>query len=76
MAKKDIGSEDYTPSPTLPLQGGVGDLVSVAYHDGPIAIGFCGRRWQRDVAQPVTVGEWAAMQARGDFNEFDFKQEQ
>lgn len=50
--------------------------VSVAYHDGPPTIGFCGRAWQRDVVQSVTADEWHAMQARGDFNEFNFTEEQ
>lgn len=50
--------------------------LSVAYHDGPPEIGFSGRHWQRGVAQPVTAEEWAAMQARADFNEFNFSEEQ
>lgn len=49
--------------------------LSVAYHAGPPSIGFCGRQWQRDVAQPVTPEEWKAMQARGDFDEFNFTKE-
>ena len=49
----------------LPLQ--------VAFHQGPPQISFAGRNWQRGVPQSVTAGEWAAMQARGDFGPFDFK---
>lgn len=47
--------------------------VRAAYHDGPPSIQFYGRGWQRGVAQTVTPGDWAAMQARGDFGEFGFK---
>jgi hypothetical protein len=49
--------------------------LRVAYHAGPPDIGFFGRQWQRDVAQPVTADEWTAMRARGDFDEFNFTQE-
>lgn len=52
------------------------ETITVAYHDGPPEIGFCGRQWQRGVAQPVTADEWEAMQARADFNEFNFSEEQ
>lgn len=51
-------------------------VLSVAYHDGPPEIGFYGRNWQRDIAQPVSPDEWAAMQLRGDFNEFNFTEEE
>lgn len=71
MAKKTPDTEPLADSTLNPQSS-----LLVAYHDGPNAIGFCGRRWQRDVAQSVTADEWGAMQARGDFNEFDFKQEQ
>lgn len=50
--------------------------ISVAYHEGPEAIGFGGRHWQRDIAQTVSADEWAFMQARADFNEFKFNEEQ
>jgi hypothetical protein len=50
--------------------------LNVAYHEGPDEIGFCSLAWQRDVAQPVTTDQWAAMQARADFNEFNFSEEQ
>lgn len=83
MAKNDKGSAaDSTPSPTLPLQAGEGTSeksavgILVAYHDGPGEIGFGGRHWQRDVAQPVSADEWAAMRERADFNEFNFTEEQ
>ena len=49
--------------------------LRVAYHAGPEEIGFCGRTWQRGVAQSVTADEWAAMQARGDIEEFNFTKE-
>lgn len=49
--------------------------ITVAYHDGPPAIGFFGRQWTRGVAQVVTPEEWEGMQARGDFKEFDFVQQ-
>ena len=75
MAKKDIGAEGSTPSPTLPLPGGGSDSLRVAYHNGPEEIGFFGREWQRGIAQSVTANELAGMQARGDYNEFNFKQE-
>lgn len=75
MAKKDIKTEGSTPSPTLPMQGGGGDSLRVAYHDGPEEIGFFGREWRRGIAQQVTADELAGMQARGDYNEFNFKQE-
>ena len=47
----------------------------VAYHAGPEEIGFFGRTWHRGVALEVTVNELTGMQARGDYNEFNFKQE-
>jgi hypothetical protein len=70
-----------TPLPNPLPQAGEGTneksniQLSVAYHDGPGEIGFAGRHWQRGVAQPVAAEEWAAMQARADFNEFDFIEE-
>ena len=47
----------------------------VAYRDGPPEIGFAGRQWQRGVAQLVMTEEWAAMQERADFNEYQFTKE-
>ncbi len=44
----------------------------VAYHDGPPEITFFGMDWQRGVSREVTHEQWAAMQLRGDFKEFDF----
>jgi len=70
MAKKDA---NQTP-PSLPLSGE--ESISVAYHAGPGEIKFCGRHWQRDTAQSITLPEWHAIQARGDFNEFNFTEEQ
>lgn len=43
-----------------------------AYHQGPPEIEFAGRRWQIGVSQPLTDAEFAAMQARGDFDHFGF----
>ena len=68
MAKKDANEGGINPAATV-------EMVSVAYHDGPNAIGFLGRWWQRDVAQSITADEWAAMQSRGDFEEYQFTQE-
>lgn len=62
------------PNP-LPLAGEGISTVMVAYHDGPYEIHFCGRTWFRDQAQTVPAGKWAEMQARGDFNEFNFTEE-
>jgi hypothetical protein len=47
----------------------------VSYHIGPAEIRYYGRDWQREVAQPVSAEDWAAMQVRGDFNEFNFSEE-
>lgn len=50
--------------------------ICVAYHAGPGEIGFCGNHWKRGEAQTITLAEWHAMQARGDFNEFNFEEEE
>ena len=80
MAKKNLDGTTQTQTPPgLPLTGdeqGKAGSVPVAYHAGPPEINFFGRAWQRDIAQSVTQDEWAAMQARGDFNEFNFSEEQ
>ncbi|HLP97490.1 MAG TPA: hypothetical protein VK149_03495 [Sideroxyarcus sp.] len=49
--------------------------LRVAFHVGPHDITFMGKPWQRDVAQPVTADEWAAMQLRPNFKYFDFSEE-
>jgi hypothetical protein len=73
--EQDTNQEQIPPSlPLLREEKEAADL-RVAYHEGPADIGFCGRQWQRDVAQRVTAEEWAAMQARGDFGEFNFEEE-
>jgi hypothetical protein len=55
--------------------GDTGAAISVFYRTGPCDIHFCGRTWFRGMSQTVTPGKWAEMQARGDFNEFDFTEE-
>lgn len=45
----------------------------VAHHDGPPEITFYGIRWRRGVPQSISAEAWRGMQARGDFNEFDFR---
>lgn len=90
MAKKDLvvnaaGDDTALPNPRYalpnPPPGGEGtnekgiDLIPVAYHAGPEEIGYYNKQWQRDVAQPLTREDWAAMQARGDFDEFNFIEE-
>lgn len=47
--------------------------VRVAYHRGPPAITFWGRRWLR--ARPIEIPEqeWIAMQQRPEFAAFDFR---
>lgn len=62
---------ETTSHSTLPEVGS----LTVAYRAGPPSIGFYGRQWQREVAQPVTADEWEQMQARGDFDEFNFTEE-
>jgi hypothetical protein len=47
----------------------------MAYHAGPPDIQFCGRRWARGVAQPLTQAEQAEMRARPDFKQFNFIKE-
>lgn len=47
--------------------------VKVAYHDGPPALGYFGRRWQRGEAQTIPAADWQSMQARSDFAPFDFR---
>lgn len=49
------------------------EKLRVAYHNGPPAIRFLGIDWSRAVPQTVTDVVWWAMQARGDFPEFDFR---
>lgn len=51
------------------------DTLSVKYQAGPEELNFAGRQWKRGEAQPVTADEWAAMQARADFNEHQFTEE-
>ncbi len=53
----------------------VPETVRVAYHDGPPAIHFAGLPWRRGVPLDVSAEKWAQMQARGDFREFDFREE-
>jgi hypothetical protein len=84
MAKINQDDASQTP-PNLPLSGeeqsgallenGGEDRVMVSYHIGPAEIRYYGRDWQREVAQPVSAEDWAAMQVRGDFNEFNFSEE-
>lgn len=49
--------------------------LRAAYHAGPPEIQFLGRRRLLGVPHPVTKDEWAAMRARPDFKQFDFKLE-
>lgn len=58
-----------------PVVGGVAELkpLKVAYHDGPPAIQYFGRRWERGAPQEVSPDDWAAMQERADFPPFQFK---
>jgi hypothetical protein len=51
------------------------DDIRVAYHEGPCDIGFCGKRWKRGEAQPITQAEWQAMQLRADFKHYQFTEE-
>jgi hypothetical protein len=51
------------------------ERVTVAYHAGPPEIGFYRRDWTRGAPQTIPADDWAAMRARGDFNEFDFEEE-
>lgn len=72
MARNRNTPNADTP-PNSPAKGE--GMVCVAYHDGPGEIGFCGRWWKRGVAQSITIEEWHAIQARADFNEFNFIEE-
>jgi hypothetical protein len=73
--KQDKGEGIRVKGEGNPSTGSGRTELRVVYHAGPDAIGFCGRQWRRGAAQPVTAEEWAAMRARGDFNEFDFIEE-
>jgi hypothetical protein len=72
MAKKNMITNHSSQYPRAGDEPSITEL-SVAYHAGPPAIGFAGRQWQRGVPQTVSAAEWAAMHARRDFVEFDFK---
>lgn len=66
-------SGDSAASSTEPTPSSAPAPLEVAYHAGPEHVHFNGRLWYREQLQPVTAEEWAAMQARGDFTNFDFK---
>ncbi len=55
--------------PTAPVAGS----VKAAYHDGPPEIIYYNRTWIRGVPQTIPLDDWAAMQKRADFDEFDFR---
>lgn len=65
MSKKT----DITPPDTPAAQAPAG---RAAYHAGPPAIEFGGRRWQRGQAQTLTADEFAALQSRADAALFGF----
>jgi hypothetical protein len=74
MSKNPRNSNiDQTPD-EVPAPAAVPRLVSVAFHAGPPEIVFYKRAWRRGVPQPIPAEDWTAMQARGDFNEFNFKE--
>ena len=50
-------------------------FVGLAYHDGPPEIHFAGRRWQRGVAQPVTIAELEGVRPRRDFSAYRFTEQ-
>lgn len=58
---------------TTPTPAATAETLRVAYHQGPPEIGFNGAEWRRGVWLTVTPAEWAAMRARADFNNFDFR---
>ncbi|MBZ0104644.1 MAG: hypothetical protein K8H84_03345 [Sulfuricella denitrificans] len=59
-------------APKIPAPAPAPKPIRIAYHAGPPDIQFCGRRWLRGAAQPVTQAEQAAMRKRPDFAGFNF----
>lgn len=67
---------DETQAAPAPKAARADDRITVAYHAGPSEIGFYTRTWTRGAPQTIPADDWKAMQQRGDFNEFDFQEEQ